>query len=82
MMTPNYDSFKIGKRDGVPECAACKQTATHCIRVKNGWFRGDDDFYDICIRHLKMYLSYKNQDRFWAHVRTKDKFFNNESGAS
>lgn len=54
------------------ECACCEKKPTHWVRISETHMRGEDDFYDICQRHLSM--AHENIEKFFAHMRTKNKF--------
>ena len=62
---------KLDSENG--ECCACDKTATHFVNIRSGPMRGTDiDTYYVCPRHIG--IARKNLDRFYAHLRTKNRF--------
>lgn len=61
---------------GAPrECECCEKPATHLVSVRWGPFRGDDiGDHAVCERHLQMYRTGSNFERFIGHLRTKERF--------
>lgn len=43
----------IDKRERCRPCELCKTEATYTVIVQTGWFRGDDDVYWVCPKHLR-----------------------------
>lgn len=54
------------------KCSLCDATAVSRIDVQTDWFRGDDDVFLVCDRHLTMA---ENGDwkRFYADVKEPTK---------
>lgn len=67
------DSGLYAKSPSGP-CCACDKPTTHWVRVAFTYMRGEDDFFDVCHRHRDMAAEPTQMSRFFAHVRTKERF--------
>lgn len=68
---PCYGGDSVLSKGVSAECECCSMAATHSVRIQGDYMRGNDDFYNVCPRHLKMAI--KETSRMVAHYRTKGK---------
>lgn len=62
------------------ECEGCDKPATHWVRLAWSYMRGEDESAYACHRHFNM--ARDNLDRFLAHIRTKERFMSEKTGAA
>lgn len=62
------------KKPAGEQCACCDKPATHWVRVASSPMRGEDDHFVACQRHHDMAINPVSMGRFFAHMRSKERF--------